>query len=224
MQQILVIDDEPRMRKLISDFLKIEMYQPIEAGDGREALQLFAANPQIILIILDVMMPGFDGWSVCRRIRRLSNIPIIIVTAREEEEDELFGFELGADEYIKKPFNPHILMARVNALLKRKEKLPVTSLKKAGSLAIDEKAHIVSIDEEIINLSPREYSLLLYLVNNEGLALSRETILQAVWNYDYAGYERTIDTHIKKLRLKLGDKKDYIQTIWNYGYRFQVTA
>lgn len=221
MKQILVVDDENRMRKLICDFLKTEKYDVLEAKDGNEALHIFSTHPDIVLIILDVMIPDYDGWSVCRRIRKTSTIPIIFLTARCEEMDELFGFELGADEYIKKPFNPHILVARINALLKREKQCSGTA-RVVGGIKIDEDARTVSIDGKTLKLSPREYSLLLYLVDNEGLALSRNQILHTVWNYDYDGYERTIDTHIKKLRLKLDSKKEYIQTIWNYGYRFQT--
>jgi len=221
MKQILIVDDEVRMRKLICDFLKAEKYQPIEAHDGPEALRMFSENPQIALIILDVMIPGYDGWSVCRRIRMTSTTPIIFLTAREDEIDELFGFEVGGDEYIKKPFNPNILVARVNALLKRKNQTHTTE-RTIGGIKIDEEARIVTIDGKALPLSPREYSLLLYLIDNRGMALSRNQILQSVWNYDYDGYERTIDTHIKKLRLKLAGKRDYIKTLWNYGYRFQT--
>jgi DNA-binding response OmpR family regulator len=225
MKQILVVEDDARMRKIISDFLQAAKYKVIEADNGAEALRLFSDNPQLTLVILDVMLPEYDGWSVCKRIRATSSIPIIFLTAREDEMDELFGFELGADEYIRKPFSPNILVARVKALLKRNEQQqhnyqPLT--KNIGGIHVDENARSISVDGKLMPLSPKEYALLVYLIDNEGSALSRSQILSAVWNYDYHGYYRTIDTHIKRLRLKLSGKKNYIKTIRNYGYSFQV--
>lgn len=219
--KILIADDEARMRKLVSDFLKREGFQVMEAEDGEKALEIYNSHPNIDLVILDVMMPGLDGWTVCREIRRNSTLPIIMLTARGEEADEIFGFELGADEYITKPFSPMILVARVQALLRRagngKREVKVIS-----GLEVDETGHTVSIYGERVDLSPKEYELLLYLVKNEGIALSREQILNTVWDFDYFGDARTVDTHIKKLRLKLGSKGDYIQTIRGLGYKFEV--
>jgi two-component system, OmpR family, response regulator ResD len=218
---ILFADDEARMRKLVSDFLKREEFTVIEAEDGRQALDIFIENPSIDLVILDVMMPKLDGWSVCREIRKESELPIIMLTARGEESDELFGFELGADEYIAKPFSLKILGARVQALLRRAENSS-PSLKSYDGLEIDEQGRHVYIDGKKIDLSPKEFELLVYLVENVGIALSRDKILNAVWDYDYFGDVRTVDTHIKKLRLKLGDKGDLIQTVRGLGYRFEV--
>ncbi|HOJ78762.1 MAG TPA: response regulator transcription factor [Bacillota bacterium] len=218
--KILIADDELRMRKLVSDFLKKEGYQVFEAEDGQKALQLFDAE-EFNLVILDVMMPGFDGWTVCREIRKKSSIPIIMLTARSEESDELFGFELGADEYITKPFSPMILVARVEALLRRvKSDLKVKKV--FGDLELDESGRVVRVNGVKVDLSPKEFELLLYLVVNKGIALSREQILNAVWDYDYFGDVRTVDTHIKKLRLKLGDMGNYIQTVRGLGYKFEV--
>lgn len=220
-KRILIADDEARMRKLVGDFLKKEGYSVIEAGDGRQALDLFLGNDDIDLIILDVMMPGYDGWTVCREIRKLSQVPIIMLTARGEESDELFGFDLGADEYIAKPFSLKILAARIQALLRRVENNH-KAVKSFDGLDIDEQGRYVYVDGERVEMSPKEFDLLLYLTENAGRALSREQILNAVWNYDYFGDVRTVDTHIKKLRLKLGDKSELIQTVRGLGYRFEV--
>jgi len=219
--KILLVDDELRMRKLVSDFLKRNGYAVSEAEDGKRALELFYSTPDIKLVILDVMMPELDGWSVCSEIRKSSSVPVIILTARSEEADELFGFDLGADEYITKPFSPMILMARVQALLRRTVN-GTKNIKSFEGLEIDETGREVKVDGESIDLSPKEFELLLYLANNQGIALSRDQILNSVWDYDYFGDERTVDTHIKKLRLKLGEKGDYIQTIRGLGYKFEV--
>ena len=231
--KILVVDDESRMRKLVRDFLERAGFQVLEAGDGMEALDLFYEDQGISLIILDVMMPKMDGWEVCREIRKESKVPIIMLTARGEERDELNGFELGVDEYISKPFSPKILVARVNALLRRTSGLSMDQTIAAGGIEIDKAAHIVKIDGNMIDLSFKEFELLTYFIENQGIALSREKILNnvwnydyfgdAVWNYDYFGDARTIDTHVKKLRNKLGDKGEYIRTIWGMGYKFEVT-
>lgn len=223
MKKILVADDEERMRKLVCDFLKREGYLTLEAANGREALRLIEENPAICLVILDVMMPEYDGWAVCREIRRDSNIPIIMLTARGEETDELFGFELGADEYVAKPFSPQVLMARVNAILRRTnaaERLPHS----LPGLKIDTAARHVWVDEEMITLSPKEFELLVYMVENLGRALSRDQILNVVWDYNFFGDPRTVDTHIKKLRLKLGKRGEYIQTVRGIGYRFEALS
>ena len=220
---ILIADDEERMRKLIKDFLKQKNYNIIEAEDGEQALNLYTENKdRINLVILDVMMPKLDGWSVLRQIRQSdSNVPVIMLTARSEEQDELFGFELGVDEYITKPFSPKILVARVEAILRRAN--PVTKeLKNHGGIVIDNDARTVSVDEKNVELSFREYELLKYLIDNENIALSRDKILNTVWNYDYYGDSRTIDSHIKKIRHKLGKKGKYIQTIRGIGYKFEV--
>lgn len=221
--KILVVDDESRMRKLVRDFLERAGFQVLEAGDGMEALDLFYEDQGISLIILDVMMPKMDGWEVCREIRKESKVPIIMLTARGEERDELNGFELGVDEYISKPFSPKILGARVNALLRRTSGLSMDQTIAAGGIEIDKAAHIVKIDGNMIDLSFKEFELLTYFIENQGIALSREKILNNVWNYDYFGDARTIDTHVKKLRNKLGDKGEYIRTIWGMGYKFEVT-
>ena len=221
--KILVVDDESRMRKLVRDFLERAGFQVLEAGDGMEALDLFYEDQGISLIILDVMMPKMDGWEVCREIRKESKVPIIMLTARGEERDELNGFELGVDEYISKPFSPKILVARVNALLRRTSGLSMDQTIAAGGIEIDKAAHIVKIDGNMIDLSYKEFELLTYFIENQGIALSREKILNNVWNYDYFGDARTIDTHVKKLRNKLGDKGEYIRTIWGMGYKFEVT-
>ena len=220
--KILVVDDESRMRKLIRDFLEKEGYKTIEAADGLEAMERFYENKEISLIILDVMMPRMDGWQVCREIRQNSKVPIMMLTARSEEQNELKGFELGVDEYIAKPFSPKILVARVGALLKRAKHTSVEASVNAGGIEIDKTAHMVTIDGEIIDLSVKEFELLSYFVENQKIALSREKILNNVWNYDYFGDARTIDTHVKKLRSKLGDKGNYIKTIWGMGYKFEV--
>lgn len=218
---ILLADDEPRMRKLVSDFLKREGFVVLEAEDGKIALEIFRKEENIDLLILDVMMPIMDGWTVCREIRQISKVPIIMLTAKSEEFDELLGFSLGADEYITKPFSPMILVARVKALLRRsgKEKQPVIAYE---CIRIDEAGHCVYVDNDSIDLSPKEFELLIYLVENKGLALTREQILNSVWDYNYFGDERTVDTHIKKLRLKLGKAGDYIQTIRGLGYKFEA--
>ncbi len=220
--KILVVDDEVRMRKLVKDFLVREGYTVLEAGDGLDALDIFYEEKDIALIILDVMMPKMDGWQVCREIRENSKVPIIMLTARSEERDELQGFELGVDEYISKPFSPKILVARVGAILRRTMGTEESVLLEAGGIVIDKSAHIVKIDDKTIELSFKEFELLTYFLENQGIALSREKILNNVWNYDYFGDARTIDTHVKKLRSKLGEKGDYIHTIWGMGYKFEV--
>ena len=221
MKKVLFADDEERMRKLLGDFLKKDGYTTVYAKNGREALDLFNQIEDISLLILDVMMPEMDGWEVCREVRKSSRIPIIMLTARDQEADELQGFELGADEYISKPFSPPILIARVNALLRRAERknYPPRSI---GGLLIDENAHYVYVDDQAVDLTPKEFELLLYLVDHEGRALNRDQIVNAVWNYDFYGDMRTVDVHIKNLRLKLRDKGDYIQTVRGIGYRFEV--
>lgn len=220
--KILVVDDESRMRKLVKDFLEREGHIIIEAADGMEAMDIFYENKDIALIILDVMMPRMDGWQVCREVRALSQVPIIMLTARGEERDELRGFELGVDEYISKPFSPKILVARVNAILKRGRAAVSEDLIDAGGIVIDKAAHLVKIDDVPIDLSVKEFELLTYFVENQKMALSREKILNNVWDYDYFGDARTIDTHVKKLRSKLGEKGNYIKTIWGMGYKFEV--
>ncbi len=220
--KILVVDDESRMRKLVKDFLTRAGYQVLEAGDGMEAMDLFYEDKDIALIILDVMMPKMDGWQVCREVREHSKVPIIMLTARSEERDELQGFELGVDEYISKPFSPKILVARVGAILRRINGTDMSDILDAGGIKIDKAAHSVMIDDKTIDLSYKEFELLTYFVENQGIALSREKILNNVWNYDYFGDARTIDTHVKKLRSKLGDKGEYIKTIWGMGYKFEV--
>lgn len=219
---ILIVDDESRMRKLIKDFLTSKGYRILEAQDGEEALQVFEENePKIDLILLDVMMPKLDGWSVLRQIRQTSKVPIIMLTARGEEQDELFGFELGVDEYISKPFSPKILVARVEAILKR-TKGDSKEAKEYGGIEIDKDGRTVKVDGKVIELSLREYELLIYLVENENIALSRDKILNNVWNYDYYGDSRTIDSHIKKLRHKLGKRGKYIKTMRGVGYKFEI--
>ena len=219
---VLVVDDESRMRKLIKDFLAQKGYSILEAGDGEEALQVYEENKSHInLILLDVMMPKLDGWSVLRQIRQSSEVPIIMLTARGEEQDELFGFELGVDEYIAKPFSPKILVARVEAILKRTMG-DKTEVKDYGGIVIDPDGRTVKVDDKQVEMSLREYELLKYLVDNEGIALSRDKILNNVWNYDYFGDARTIDTHVKKLRSKLGDKGELIKTIWGMGYKLDA--
>lgn len=219
---ILVVDDESRMRKLIKDFLMQKGFSILEAGDGEEALKVFEENEnKIKLILLDVMMPKLDGWSVLRQIRQTSKVPIIMLTARGEEQDELFGFELGVDEYISKPFSPKILVARVEAILKRSMG-DTKQLKDYGGIVIDPEGRTVSVDGKLVEMSLREYELLKYLVDNENIALSRDKILNNVWNYDYYGDSRTIDSHIKKIRHKLGKKGKYIETMRGVGYKFEV--
>lgn len=219
--KILVVDDEARMRKLVKDFLSVKGFSVIEAGDGEEAVDLFFEQKDIALIILDVMMPKMDGWETCRTIRKYSQVPIIMLTARSEERDELQGFNLGVDEYISKPFSPKILVARVEAILRRSSAIS-TDVMEIGGIRIDKTAHQVTIDGKNIDLSYKEFELLTYFVENQGIALSREKILNNVWNYDYFGDARTIDTHVKKLRSKMGEKGDYIKTIWGMGYKFEV--
>ncbi len=220
--KILVVDDESRMRKLVRDFLVKKDFEVVEAADGEEAVDIFFKNNDIDLIILDVMMPKMDGWEVCKEIRQYSKVPIIMLTAKTEERDELMGFELGVDEYISKPFSPKILVARVEAILRRAGLEQNNETLIAGGIELDVSAHEVRIDGEIIQLSYKEFELLNYFIVNQGVALSREKILNNVWNYDYFGDARTIDTHVKKLRNKLGDKGDYIKTIWGMGYKFEV--
>ena len=222
--KILVVDDESRMRKLIRDFLERAGYQVLEASDGIEAMDVFYEQKNISLIILDVMMPRMDGWQVCREIREHSKIPVMMLTARAEEWNELKGFELGADEYITKPFSPKILVARVGALLKRVQSDAEEESIDAGGILLNKSAHMVTIDGCNIDLSVKEFELLTYFIENQGIALSRDRILNHVWNYDYFGDARTIDTHVKKLRSKLGDKGDYIKTIWGMGYKFEVVS
>ena len=220
--KVLVVDDESRMRKLVRDFLVRKDFDVFEAGDGSEALDIFYEEKNIALIILDVMMPKMDGWEVCREIRRQSQVPIIMLTARSDERDELLGFELGVDEYISKPFSPKILVARVEAILRRTNAITAEDILKAGAVEINKAAHQVTIDGKEIELSFKEFELLTYFVENQGIALPREKILNSVWNYDYYGDARTIDTHVKKLRSKMGDYGEYIKTIWGLGYKFEV--
>ena len=221
--KILVVDDESRMRKLVRDFLVRQDFDVIEAGDGEEAIDLFYKDKSIALIILDVMMPKMNGWEVCREVRETSKVPIIMLTAKSEESDELMGFDLGVDEYIAKPFSPKILVARVEAILRRTNKLgDASEVKKAGAIVLDKTAHEVKLDGKTIDLSFNEFELLDYFLDNQGIALSRERILNSVWNYDYFGDARTIDTHVKKLRSKLGEHGDYIKTVWGMGYKFEV--
>ncbi len=220
--KILVVDDESRMRKLVNDFLSKKGYEVIEAADGEEAVERFYMEKDIALIILDIMMPKMDGWQVCREIRKESRVPIVMLTAKSEEHDELLGFELGVDEYISKPFSPKILVARVDALLRRTNRLDTAEVVEAGNILIDKAAHQVKVNGENIDLSFKEFELLVYFVENKGIALSREKILNNVWNYDYFGDARTIDTHVKKLRSKLGDCGEYIKTIWGMGYKFEI--
>lgn len=221
MLKVLVVDDEARMRKLVRDFLTVKGFQVLEAEDGEQAVDLFFAQKDIALIILDVMMPKMDGWEVCRTVRQYSQVPIIMLTARGEERDELQGFKLGVDEYISKPFSPKILVARVEAILRRSRGASKDA-EEAGGIRIDKAAHQVTIDGQPIDLSYKEFELLSYFIENQGLALSREKILNHVWNYDYFGDARTIDTHVKKLRSKMGEKGEYIKTIWGMGYKFEV--
>ena len=220
--KVLVVDDEERMRILVRDFLTRDGYAVLEAADGEEALDLFYADKDIRLILLDVMMPKVDGWEVCREVRKTSRVPIIMLTARGDERDELLGFELGVDEYIANPFSPKILVARVGAILRRSGQGGEDALS-AGDIVLDKAAHIVTVQEKPVDLSVKEFELLQYFIENKGLALSREMILDHVWNYDYFGDARTIDTHVKKLRSKLGEAGSYIQTVWGLGYKFDPT-
>ena len=219
--KILVVDDESRMRKLVKDFLNRAGYQVLEAGDGEEAVDVFFSTKGIDLLVLDVMMPRMDGWEVVREIRKVSEVPIIMLTAKDQENDELQGFDLGVDEYISKPFSPKILVARIEAILRRTRQQDGEVLK-AGGIVLDEAAHMVTIDDKSIDLSFKEFELLSYFMKNEGRALTRENILNQVWNYDYFGDASTIDTHVKKLRNKMGSKGAYIRTIWGMGYKFEV--
>ena len=222
--KILVVDDESRMRKLVRDFLVKHDFDVVEAGDSEAALDLFYDDKDIALIILDVMMPKMNGWEVCREIRESSKVPIIMLTAKSDESDELMGFELGVDEYISKPFSPKILVARVEAILRRTNQLNMEGSLNVGGICLDKNAHTVTIDGKNIEMSFKEFELLTYFMENVGIALSREKILNHVWNYDYFGDARTIDTHVKKLRSKLGDKGEYIKTIWGMGYKMDETA
>lgn len=221
--KILVVDDESRMRKLVRDFLVRKGYEVLEAGDGEAALDIFYRDKDVSLLILDVMMPKLSGWDVCREIRETSNVPIIMLTAKSDESDELMGFDLGVDEYVSKPFSPKILVARVEAILRRSNKIGEgAKIIELGGILLDKAAHQVTIDGERIELSYKEFELLRYFMENEGIALSREKILDSVWDYDYFGDARTIDTHVKKLRSKMGDKGNYIKTIWGMGYKFEI--
>ena len=220
--KILVVDDESRMRKLVKDFLTKKNFQVLEAGNGEEAMDIFYEEKDIALIILDVMMPKMDGWEVCREIRKNSKVPIIMLTARSDERDELLGLDLGVDEYISKPFSPKILVARVEAILRRTGQNNPEDVISAGGIVIDKAAHLATVDGKPMELSFKEFELLTYFLENQGIALSREKILNSVWNYDYFGDARTIDTHVKKLRSKMGDKGEYIKTVWGMGYKFEV--
>lgn len=220
--KILVVDDELRIRKLVHDFLIQKNFEVLEAADGEEAIDVFYENKDIALIILDVMMPKMDGFEVCREIRKNSKVPIIMLTARSEEADELQGFNLGVDEYISKPFSPKILTARVDAIIRRTYQIDSGEILTIGNLSVNKEAHTVTVDGEPVELSIKEYELLIYFLDNKGVALSRERILNNVWNYDYFGDARTIDTHVKKLRKKLGDAGDSIKTIWGMGYKFEI--
>lgn len=220
--KILVVDDESRMRKLVKDFLTKKNFQVLEAGNGEAAMDIFYDEKDIALIILDVMMPKMDGWEVCREIRKNSKVPIIMLTARSDERDELLGFDLGVDEYISKPFSPKILVARVEAILRRTGQSNPEDVLSAGGIVIDKAAHLATVDGRPMELSFKEFELLTYFLENQGIALSREKILNSVWNYDYFGDARTIDTHVKKLRSKMGDKGEYIKTVWGMGYKFEV--
>lgn len=218
MEKVIVADDEQRMRKLLADFLKREGYAVYEASNGKEALEIFFSEKDISLLIVDVMMPECDGWSVCREVKRAGNTPLIMLTARGEESDEIFGFELGADEYVKKPFSPRVLMARVNAIMRRNIKNERIEYK---NIKIDEVAHEVALNGNKMDMSPKEYELLVYLLKNQGITLSRDTILNKVWGYGYAGDERTVDTHIKKIREKLGNDAEIVKTVRGYGYKVE---
>ena len=219
--KILVVDDEARMRKLVKDFLSKSGYEVLEAEDGSQALDIFFEQNDIALIILDVMMPKMDGWQTCREIRQYSKVPIIMLTAKSDERDELQGFQLGVDEYISKPFSPKILVVRVEAILRRTNQMAEDEKLEAGGIVLDKTAHSVTIDGQPIDLSYKEFELLAYFLENKGIALSREKILNNVWNYDYFGDARTIDTHVKKLRSKMGEKGDLIKTIWGMGYKLE---
>lgn len=223
-RKILVVDDESRMRKLVKDFLVKSSYEVVEACDGEQALEVFFQQKDIALVVLDVMMPKMDGWQVCREIRAFSKVPIIMLTARGDEQDELQGFQLGVDEYISKPFSPKILVARIEAILRRTNQQDENKTLTCGGIQIDKAAHQVLIDGRPVELSYKEFELLAYFVENQGIALSREKILNHVWNYDYFGDARTIDTHVKKLRSKMGDKGELIKTIWGMGYKLEAES
>lgn len=220
--KILVVDDEARMRKLVKDFLAKSGYEVLEAEDGNQAVDVFFEHKDIALVILDVMMPKMDGWQTCREIRTYSKVPIIMLTAKSDEKDELLGFQLGVDEYISKPFSPKILVARVEAVLRRSNQLGEDVILEAGGIIVNKNAHSVTIDGESIDLSYKEFELLVYFLENKGIALSRDKILNSVWDYDYFGDARTIDTHVKKLRSKLGNKGNIIKTIWGIGYKLST--
>lgn len=220
--RILVVDDESRMRKLVRDFLVKSNFDVLEAEDGEQAVDIFFANKDIALIVLDIMMPKMDGWQVCREVRSYSKVPIIMLTAKGDERDELQGFQLGVDEYISKPFSPKILVARIEAILRRTNQRSKEEILSCGGIVVDKAAHQVLIDGNSIELSYKEFELLTYFMENKGIALSREKILNNVWNYDYFGDARTIDTHVKKLRSKLGDKGEMIKTIWGMGYKLET--
>ncbi|WP_178040867.1 response regulator [Frisingicoccus sp.] len=221
--KILVIDDESRMRKLVRDFLTKKEYEVLEASNGEEAMEIFYEDKDIDLLILDVMMPKMDGWEVCREVRKTSRVPIIMLTAKADERDELLGFELGVDEYVTKPFSPKILVARVEAILRRSSVNTDDGIIKVGDITMNKNAHEVFVGDKPIELSFKEFELLAYFIENQGIALSRERILNNVWNYDYFGDARTIDTHVKKLRNKMGERGEYIKTIWGMGYKFEVS-
>ena len=220
--KVLVVDDEARMRKIVKDFLVAKDYKVVEASNGEEAIDIVYEDKDIDLVLLDVMMPKMDGWETCREIRKVSQVPIIMLTAKSDGTDELLGYNLGIDEYITKPFSPKILVARIDAILRRTNKLNEEDIITAGRLNINKTSHVVSVDGNSIELSYKEFELLCYFAENKGIALSREKILNNVWNYDYFGDARTIDTHVKKIRSKLGDCGDYIKTIWGMGYKFEV--
>ena len=222
--KILIVDDESRMRKLVKDFLTRSNFDVLEAEDGGKALDIFYREKEIALIILDIMMPVMDGWEVCREIRQYSKVPIIMLTAKSGEQDELQGFQLGVDEYISKPFSPKMLVARVEAILRRTSQFGEEENLSAGGIVINKSAHSVSIDGQPVDLSYKEFELLTYFLENKGIALSREKILNNVWNYDYFGDARTIDTHVKKLRSKMGEKGELIKTIWGMGYKFDISS
>lgn len=220
--KVLMVDDESRMRKLVKDFLTREGYIVLEAGDGEQAIDIFMNDKNISLVILDVMMPKMDGWETLKEIRKYSQVPVIMLTAKSDERDELLGFDLGVDEYITKPFSPKILVARVAAILRRTTDVAEDEKLVAGQIEMDLAAHVVTIDGQVVELSYKEFELLQYFITNKGVALSREKILNNVWNYDYFGDARTIDTHVKKLRSKMGERGEYIKTIWGMGYKFEV--
>lgn len=219
--KVLIVDDEARLRKIVKDFLIAKDYLVVEASNGEEALDIMYEDKNIDLVILDIMMPKMDGWETCREIRKFSKVPIIMLTAKSDETDELLGYNLGIDEYITKPFSPKILVARIDAILRRTNKLNEEDIIEAGRLVINKTSHVVTVDGEAVELSFKEFELLCYFAENKGIALSREKILNSVWNYDYFGDARTIDTHVKKIRSKLGDCGEYIKTIWGMGYKFE---